>query len=169
MGNKVYKWVIAVMLISIAAFIYKLYSDFSEVDEAMQPIITSIPLHFEDVNQTIYIKTKVWGLLGDHSCIFLSDKENDNSIENKEILFENTIFYYKIQYPDSLFIFLPSMSYSEEKSINKTLGNVKIKITKFKASKNKEYAEKYEEMGLKKLNQLPTDSQVVEDGVITPK
>lgn len=153
MGNRKYVWIIIVLLISIGmlAFAYKLYRDFSKVDEAMQPITTTIPLHFESMNQTIYIRTKVWGLLGDHSCILISDKENDYSIEDKDFLFENTVLYYKIQYPDSLFIFLPSMSYSEEKNINKILGNVKIKITEYKASKNEDYKKNYEAMGLEKV------------------
>lgn len=153
MGNKKYMWIIIALLVSIGilAFAYKLYRDFSKVDEAMQPITTITPIYFAGISQTIYIKTKVWGLLGDHSCIYISDKENDNSIKDKDIFFENTVLYYKTQYPDSLFIFLPSMSYSEEKYINKTLGNIKMKITEFKASKNKEYKEKYERMGLRKI------------------
>lgn len=152
MVNKKYFIITISSLIVIGIFvvIYKLYRDFSEIDKAMQPVTTSIPLHFEDINQTIYIKTKVWGLLGDHSCIFISDKENDYLIKDKDLLFENTIMYYKIQ-SDSLFIFLPSMSYSEEKIINKILNQIKIKIIKFKASKYNEYKEKYKEMGLKKI------------------
>lgn len=68
--------------------------------------------------------------------------------------------YYKIQYPDSLFIFLPSMSYSEEKNINRVLGNVKIKITEYKASKNEDYKKNYETMGLEKIDLLvPSDLQ----------
>lgn len=77
MENRKYIWIIIVLLISIGvlAFAYKLYRDFSKVDDAMQPIITTIPIHFGCANRTIYIRTKVWGLLGDHSCIFISDKK----------------------------------------------------------------------------------------------
>ncbi|MFR9166173.1 MAG: hypothetical protein ACLVKO_08175 [Dysgonomonas sp.] len=157
MGNKKYIWIIIAILIflGILVFVYKLYRDLSKIDEVMQPITNSIPLYFEDVNQTIYIKTKVWGLMGDHSCIFISDKDDNYSIENKDILFENTILYYKIQYPDSLLIFLPSKSYSEERNINKILGDIKIIITEYKASKNEKYKKDYEKMGLKKIEANP--------------
>lgn len=43
------------------------------------------------------------------------------------------------------------MSYSEEKNINKTLGNVKIKIIEYKASRDKEFKENFEKMNLKKF------------------
>lgn len=52
------------------------------------------------------------------------------------------------------------MSYSEEKNINRVLGNVKIKITEYKASKNEDYKKNYETMGLEKIDLLvPSDLQ----------
>lgn len=51
----------------------------------------------------------------------------------------------------SLLIFLTSMSYSEERITNKKLGDINIKIVEFKASKNREYDERYEELGMKKI------------------
>lgn len=153
MENKKKMWhIITLIALTITLIVtYKIYKVFSELDEAMQPTTTSTPLHFEDLKKTIYIKTKVWGLLGGHSRIFISEKEDDYSMKNDSIIFERATLYYKIQSPDSLLIFLPSMSYSEERNISKVLNGIKIEITEFKASKNKEYKEKYKEMGLKKI------------------
>jgi hypothetical protein len=154
MDNKQRVWFVLALFtfVGVLAFLYKLYKDFSEMDNIMQSIEHSKALYFEEVDQTIYIKTKVWGLLGDHSYISISDKADSSMSEDEDIIFDNTVLYYKVKYPDSLLVFLTSMSYSEEKTISKTIGNIKIKITEFNVSENRNYKENYEKIGLKKID-----------------
>lgn len=85
----------------------------------------------------------MWGLLGGHSCIFITENNSSIPNENTDVIFDLSEIYYKKVNPDGLIIFIPSMSYSEKETVLKNIGAINIKINKFKASQNKKYETTY--------------------------
>ena len=135
-------------------YIYVSWQIIKAFDIMMGPFVETVPLHFKDVDQTIYITSDSWGLFDAHTRIYVSDKENVIPDDDSFVFNNRTSLYYKIQSPDSLFIYLPSDDASEEWNIEKRLRKIKIKITKYRDeySERKKYDEKYKEMGLEKFS-----------------
>jgi hypothetical protein len=137
-----------ILFIVIALCCWYIYQNLNRLSEIEKPVIYSKSIEFKNIEQTIYIKTKIWGLLGGHSCIFISSKDGNTPDKEKDIVFDRSGMYYKKQDPDSLLIFMTSMSYSEEKEIDMEIGFVKVKIRQFKASMKSKYENYYKDMGL---------------------
>lgn len=147
-------WLVVITLlvfVGVSVLAYKLCKDSNEVDKTMKSIEYSRSLNFEVIDHPIFIKTRMWGLLGGHSCIFITENNSNIPNEKMDIIFDLSEIYYKKVNPDSLIIFVPSMSYSEEEIVIKNVGKIKVKIYKFKASQNKKYEANYSDMGLSKV------------------
>ena len=130
--------IIAVFFIFLNLYI-KYLSHITGLD--FQPIKHSTSIEFREVNQTIYVTSRQFGLGGQHYNTVISNVYNASNKKyiNKEkdiVLDGRCGLYYKKQEPDSLFIFLPSYSYTEERESYRQISNIKIKIMEVK---NKTY------------------------------
>jgi hypothetical protein len=140
------------VLFVLFIIIVRIYHDFSELSDAFQPIEHSTGIEFSDIGQTVFITTRQWGLLGNHSQIVISDVdyENNGIVINKEkdIIFDEQCgLYYKKQEPDSLLICMSSLSYSEEEDIDRKIGNVNVKINRLKDQVYKKKVDNLKSMG----------------------
>lgn len=109
---------------------------------------------FSELNETVYIRAKAWGLGGNHEEIIFStspiDKER-RAVKGEDFIFYTPEVYYKKQGIDSLVV------YAESSSIAKPSENQgsKVKIV-LVALKNynevKEYEKNYLKYGLNKIS-----------------
>jgi len=145
--------ILSVAFIFIVIYGILSFKKFSQVTGLnFEAIEHSLPIKFKERRQMIYITTRIFGLGGQHFQTIISDVDhaNNNILINseKEIVFDGICgFYYKIQEPDSLLVFFSSGSYSEDEVMYKEVGNIKVKITKYKASMDR-YYKNYKELGL---------------------
>lgn len=145
--------VMILILCAFTIFFVRLNKDFSKLEEVGKAIKYSTSIEFKPVKQTIFITARKWGLGGQHSHVIISDIDhvNDDIIidRDKEIVFDNTCgLYYRQQDPDSLFIFLSSNSYIDEKNVHKQIGIIKIEITELKIINYRDLEANYKELGL---------------------
>jgi len=117
----------------------------------------STPVEFKERSQTIFISTRIFGLGSQHFHTIISDIDHVNNKipinKEKEIILDGKCgFYYKIQDPDSLLIYMSSLSYSEERDTIMNIGLIKVKIHEFKVPMSSKYQNNYRDMGLLRIN-----------------
>lgn len=111
-------------------------------------------IDFEELNEKVYIKTKMWGLVGNHSEILLSTLPFNNTHEeyNKETQFvfiNSTELYYQKKGVDSLLLYVDYKSEIPQKLTTK----IKIKQIELKNfDEVKDYEVNYEKYGLSKIS-----------------
>lgn len=139
---KVFFLIIGILIIIIA--LYLLY--FSKQIPDYKPIVKILKIHSDDLNESIYIKKKSWGITYDHQLIIIS-KSSDEDFEPNED--ENYIFlnlFYKVK-EDTVFI------YTMKKSTVPRNFHSKFKIKQIELSNPEmmELTTKYKEKGLDTL------------------
>lgn len=104
-------------------------------------------IFFEKTDQSIFVKSKIWGLTGDHYRIFFSDKDKVNPDEDKDVIFYQLEIFYKQQGIDSLSIYVPSNVRKEEE--NTQIGKIKISINSIVVGTQLDnYRQNYKKLGL---------------------
>jgi len=151
--------IILIACIFLVVLIAHLYWDLSKLEKAYNAIEHSSSVEFNTIGQTIFITTRQWGLGGQHFHTIISNVDHANNNistnEEKEIVLNGICgFYYKALDPDSLLVFFSSGSYSEDEIIYREIGNIKVKITKYKATMNNYYKD-YKELGLSRISCYP--------------
>lgn len=141
---------ILVLLLGIAYWLF--VKSVGEIN--MPSTLNEDMIDFSELNTTIYIRAKAWGLAGNHEEIILStspiDKERP-SIKDEDIIFYTTEVYYKKQGVDTL------MVYADASSISKLPDNLKTSINIVPVglknnSEIQEYKKNYRKYGLKKIS-----------------
>lgn len=128
---------------------------FKSAGEADIPItLNEATVDFSELNETVYVRAKAWGLGGNHEEIVFStspmDKER-RAVKGEDFIIYTPEVYYKKQGTDSLII------YAESSAIDTPPENQesKVKIV-FMALKNynevKEYEKNYLNYGLNKID-----------------
>jgi hypothetical protein len=97
-----------------------------------------------------YLKTKVWGVSGNHTEIILSEKSSDTYSKEQDIVFYTDIIFYKVSLnQDTLIIYVDASSISTSK---RNFSN-KIKIIELKEFDEINYYRKnYKELNLVKYS-----------------
>ncbi len=139
--------------IGIMFFLIRIYNALSTFDETLRAKEHSIAIEFKRVDQTIFITSRRWGLGGQHFHTVISTVDfashNIPIDQEKDIVLDNRCgLYYKKQDPDSLFIFLPSNSYTEEREDYRQIGNINVKIMEVKNMTYSSFKNSYRMLGL---------------------
>jgi hypothetical protein len=96
------KGTIAMIFIGIAISFFaglKCKKTFSDIDEIGKPLLTTVRLKNDKLEDTIYLVTKRWGLTGDHQvfALTMTQPENEQWLPNPstDLIWNgnNTIFY----------------------------------------------------------------------------
>jgi hypothetical protein len=143
----------AAILITTLGIAYRLFVRSIENIE-IPSTMNEATIFFPELNESIYIRAKAWGLGGNHQEIILSaspiDKERQ-SVKGKDIIFYTTEIYYKKKGLDTLFI------YADASTIGKLPNDIKTSVNIVTVGlKNyvevKEYEQNYEKYDLKKIS-----------------
>ena len=118
-----------------------------------EPIGTTKSIEFNELNESIKIEAKAWGLAGNHETVTISNEEST-------ITFHVTEIYYKKVGVDSLIIHVASSSF------NKKIGKWSSPVTLiFQELKNydevQDYCLNYKEYGLSKISVYSPDRDCV--------
>jgi len=144
---------IIIILTLISGMAYWFF--FRSVGEIEIPgTLNEATVNFSELNETVYIRAKAWGLGGNHEEIIFStspiDKER-RAVKGEDFIFYTPEVYYKKEGIDSLVV------YAESSSIAKPPENqgskVKVVLVALKNYKEvKEYEKNYLKYGLNKIN-----------------
>lgn len=127
------------------------YSCNQSIENEMNATEQIFRLEFETVPNSFYLKTRAWGITGDHQEIFLT--KNKSSISNKDtdyIFYCSEIFYKQTNdtltiYASKSAIYEPIESFSEITIIIKPLANY---------NEIKDFNTNYKKYGLTKISVL---------------
>ena len=64
-------------------------------------------LNFEQSGQQLFVKTKVWGVAGNHEEIVLSKDPNGVANKEEDCIFYTSEIFYRIEGEDSLILYAP--------------------------------------------------------------
>ncbi len=117
-----------------------------------EPVMPSkeniIKLDFINVNKTLYLKAKVWGLNGNHQEITLSESIETGSDKKLDYIFYTSVVYYKTNM-DSVVLFAPASSISEPA---KKFANLHVEVKPLKSMQEmQKYEANYKVYGLKRI------------------
>lgn len=119
--------------------------------------VNKYEITFENLNETIYIRARSWGLAGNHQEIIVASSPITNRpgeyFLNKQFVFlDSTELYYKKQSPDVLLIYV-----DEAANIPQEFSaRIKIEVHQFKTyAEIKDYADHYEDYGFTKVSVYP--------------
>ena len=136
-------------------YLYVLMQIFSAINKTEEHSTTIV---YEEVGQCIFVKSKMWGLLGNHYRIFFSDTDHTYPEEHDIIFYDSEIFY-KSNGIDSLYIYKPSNLRKPEE--NRLLGKVKVKtITVVNGTQWDNYKRNFKNLRLSRIS--------VYDGIESP-
>ena len=85
-------------------YLYVLMQIFSVINKTEEHSTTIV---YEEVDQCIFVKSIMWGLLGNHYRIFFSDTDHTYP-EERDVIFYDSEIFYKSNGIDSLYIYKPS-------------------------------------------------------------
>ena len=136
-------------------YLYVLMQIFSVINKTEEHSTTIV---YEEVDQCIFVKSIMWGLLGNHYRIFFSDTDHTYPEEHDVIFYDSEIFY-KSNGIDSLYIYKPSNLRKPEE--NRLLGKVKVKtITVVNGTQWDNYKRNFKNLRLSRIS--------VYDGIESP-
>jgi hypothetical protein len=103
----------------------KCENELTKLDDIGKPYFKREHLYFDKLDTSLYIKTKTWGLTGDHSLTVISlDKTNEFTPDSlTEYIFNGTDIFYR-QTIDSLVVYYTYMN-SRPKQFDT---NVRLKL-----------------------------------------
>ena len=128
-------------------YLYVLMQIFSVINKTEEHSTTIV---YEEVDQCIFVKSIMWGLLGNHYRIFFSDTDHTYPEEHDVIFYDSEIFY-KSNGIDSLYIYKPSNIRKPEE--NWLLGKVKVKtITVVNSTQWDNYKRNFKNLGLSRIS-----------------
>lgn len=149
------KVILAILLIlfAIAGGVYwVLYDSFDSTN--LDAIENNYKLEFNEINESIYIQARVWGLTGDHMEIIVSSSPikrggKDDNVEN--YLFYGPEIYFRKQGVDTLFVFAESASIgTKPTSFNSQIEVVVKELDSFDESQD--YSKNYLKLGLSRAS-----------------
>ena len=148
---KIILWVFVVLLIIFSLLCGYLYNEF---DVDMDPRISNNTIEFKQLNEIIYIRTKLWGISGNHSEILLSNAliknvHNEYMVDKQYTYKDCSEIYYQKKGLDSLIIYVDHIS-----NIPKNM-ETQIIISQIKLENAKEiqdYSKNYGSYGLTKIS-----------------
>lgn len=146
--------VTAILLVGIAAIILYFGFNNSNDRDIKMSIIKDYEIQFDELDETIYIRAKSWGIAGNHNEILLSNSPIDNLhgeyFVNRQLTFlDTTAIYYKKIGTDTLAVYV---EYAEEVPQE---FNSKVKIQQLQlsgSSENRKHVEHYLDNGLTKVS-----------------
>lgn len=145
--------VLLVALIVVAYFAYV----FNSLEEAFTPPPPNeYVIHFEEVDETIYLRARSWGLPTNHQEIIVANLPIDNFKPDKKrqfIYLDNTDLYYKKVGIDTLEIHAGILADVPEEFSSK----VKVKQVKLDLDDARSYANHYEDKGFSKVSVYPSN------------
>lgn len=128
-------------------YLYVLIQIFSAINKTEEHSTTIV---YEEVGQCIFVKSIMWGLLGNHYRIFFSDTDRTYP-EEHDIIFYDLEIFYKSNGIDSLYIYKSSNVRKPEE--NGQLGKVKVKtITVVNGTQWDNYKRNFKNLGLSRIN-----------------
>ena len=140
-----------ILLIFIIVFIsWLFYQNWSKKESVMSGKTNVVTLNFEDINQKVYLKAKVWGVSGNHKEIVLSEKRSDVTDNNTDYVFYTSEIYYKIESNGNLIIYAPESSISEP---TEKINGIRVILKGLRhADEINKYKENYRKYGLEKIS-----------------
>lgn len=128
-------------------YLYVLMQIFSAINKTEAHSTTIV---YEEVGQCIFVKSIMWGLLGNHYRIFFSDTDHTYP-EEHDIIFYDLEIFYKSNGIDSLYIYKSSNVRKPEE--NGQLGKVKVKtITVVNGTQWDNYKRNFKNLGLSRIS-----------------
>jgi hypothetical protein len=153
MNKKKKGWIIVLIFFFIIAFLIFLLNSFlSKFD----PKVDIEIVKYNEIDESIYIKAKAWGLAGNHNEILIStdllENDNDCSKENCEcMIFYASELYFKKVGKDSLIVYVGASTLPLEKGCLKS--QVKVLVKEIKSyNEVQDYSKYYEDYGLSKVS-----------------
>ena len=110
MKKKIFLAIVVFILMCISFIGGSFYEVLKQLDKTWEPSNKYYSIFFMgEVKTTLYVKTCVWGLLGQHHNIIISTKDVTSKSWNFDLLRDYEFFsdeiFYKFQEPDSLVIY----------------------------------------------------------------
>lgn len=147
--------IILIILLIPVFFIVKVYNDFMEAD--LNFSYTEFDtVNFPELQEKMYLRSKTWGLLGNHNEILISGEPFEPSdrarIEGKDYIFHTNELFYKKSGADTLII------YSDyEGNVSSIKSNkIHVLVKKFKDREERIYVgNNYENLGINRIRAVP--------------
>ena len=128
-------------------YLYVLMQIFSVINKTEEHSTTIV---YEEVDQCIFVKSIMWGLLGNHYRIFFSDTDHTYP-EERDVIFYDSEIFYKSNGIDSLYIYKPSNIRKPEE--NRQLGKVKVTtIPVVNGTQWDNYKRNFKNLGLSRIS-----------------
>lgn len=139
--------ILAFFLVILLFFVVLVYrnwtkSDFMPANENM------ILINIGNKDSPLFLKTKVWGISGNHEQIVLSKSDKNVANKTEDYIFYTSEIFYKVAVDSTIIIYAPESSISEP--INK-IQKVLIKGLKT-ADEIRDYNINYPKYGLKRFS-----------------
>lgn len=109
----------------------------------------AVIINLESTDNTVYLRTKVWGISGNHEEIVLSESNNPISNKTVDYIFYTSDVYYKAE-GNTITIYAPESSISEP---IKKFSSVTVKVKGLKSIEEmKDYETNFKKYGLVKIS-----------------
>jgi hypothetical protein len=144
--------IVGVIMIALYFFMLKAF------DNNRDEIISEQTVIFEEINDSIYIRARAWGVSGNHNEIIISldpiEREGRQAEKEKDYIFYATEIYYKKQGIDTLLIYADGSSIGKKPAV--FTERIKIVPVKIKtADEAMKYEKNYKKYGLTKVSAYP--------------
>lgn len=140
---RILAFIIAIFLFFVV-LVYRNWtkSDFMPANEKM------ILINIGNKDSPLFLKTKVWGISGNHEQIVLSKSDNNVANKTEDYIFYTSKIFYKVAVDSTIIIYAPKCTMSEPKN---KIQKVLIKDLKT-ADEIRDYNINYPKYGLKRIS-----------------
>jgi hypothetical protein len=109
-----------------------------------------VTIDFGNTTKPVFLRTKVWGVSGNHEEIILSESNKPIADKTSDYIFYTSEVYYRTEGNGTITLYAPESSISEP--INK-FSNTTVKIKGLNSTEEmQDYEANYEKYGLKKIS-----------------